>query len=159
MLHISRLPRAVRACTWQALANSKIHVAAIGHIHPPTARPYGSREILRSGQGQAGGNDTLDRGILRCSTATETVEDAEKPALAKFMKSTTFSMEPFLGILVARHDPGSLRQPDSSKSFRKKRAVSMFTPPVQVVRLSTFQGSKPIAPKTMLKFSWLWSCT
>eukprot|EP00438_Fugacium_kawagutii_P014061 Skav204168 [mRNA] locus=scaffold903:408718:420898:- [translate_table: standard] len=48
-------------------------------------------------------------------------------SLAKFMKSTTFSMEPF-----------------SSKSFLKKRAVSMLT---------------PIAPKTMLKFSCEWSDT
>mmetsp|Transcript_3536 Transcript_3536/g.10831 ORF Transcript_3536/g.10831 Transcript_3536/m.10831 type:complete len:204 (-) Transcript_3536:253-864(-) len=48
-------------------------------------------------------------------------------SFARFMKRTTFSMEPF-----------------SSKSFRKKRAVSMFT---------------PMAPKTMLKFSAEWSRT
>mmetsp|Transcript_34594 Transcript_34594/g.98807 ORF Transcript_34594/g.98807 Transcript_34594/m.98807 type:complete len:204 (+) Transcript_34594:206-817(+) len=48
-------------------------------------------------------------------------------SFARFMKSTTFSMEPF-----------------SSKSLRKKRAVSMFT---------------PMAPKTILKFSAEWSST
>mmetsp|Transcript_119098 Transcript_119098/g.234003 ORF Transcript_119098/g.234003 Transcript_119098/m.234003 type:complete len:204 (+) Transcript_119098:287-898(+) len=48
-------------------------------------------------------------------------------SLARFMNKTTFSMDPF-----------------SSKSFRKKRAVSMFT---------------PMAPKTMLKFSAEWSRT
>mmetsp|Transcript_69951 Transcript_69951/g.176250 ORF Transcript_69951/g.176250 Transcript_69951/m.176250 type:complete len:232 (+) Transcript_69951:602-1297(+) len=48
-------------------------------------------------------------------------------SLAKFMKRTTFSIEPF-----------------SSKSFLKKRAVSMLT---------------PMAPKTMLKFSAEWSST
>mmetsp|Transcript_69950 Transcript_69950/g.176247 ORF Transcript_69950/g.176247 Transcript_69950/m.176247 type:complete len:204 (+) Transcript_69950:185-796(+) len=48
-------------------------------------------------------------------------------SLAKFMNKTTFSMEPF-----------------SSKSLRKNRAVSMFT---------------PMAPNTMLKFSAEWSKT
>mmetsp|Transcript_65896 Transcript_65896/g.190923 ORF Transcript_65896/g.190923 Transcript_65896/m.190923 type:complete len:204 (-) Transcript_65896:201-812(-) len=48
-------------------------------------------------------------------------------SLARFMNKTTFSMDPF-----------------SSKSLRKKRAVSMLT---------------PMAPKTMLKFSAEWSRT